>query len=292
MGSGSWSNSSYVNYSTNTRGFASMDDFKYASTQSLYKSNHMNESLNPYNVIRECCDSEEHPNTVPVILALDVTGSMGMAASRVATRLGDIMEHLYKEVEDVQFMTMAIGDFAYDTAPLQVTQFESDIRIADQQAKIWFEGHGGGNSWESYTASWYFGVNNCSLDCWKRGKKGIIITMGDEALNPYIPADAIRKHIGNSIQADVDTEQLYKEAIKKFDIYHLGVNDSATCFNGYKRDIEDSFGKLLKQNYIEVNLDNLDSVISNIIIDSVTSKKMYTDPETPVIQRNEDGISW
>ena len=65
---------------------------------------------------------------------------------------------------------MGIGDLAYDYAPIQASQFESDIRIAEQLDKIYFEGGGGGNNFESYTAAWYFGVHNCKLDCWNRGE--------------------------------------------------------------------------------------------------------------------------
>ena len=142
MGGGSWTTCSYVTHSTTTRGFASMDAFNNASTQELYRSKKLDKMLDPKNVIRECCDSEEHPNTKPVILGLDVTGSMGSAAEAVAKQLNDIMTSAYEKVKDVEFMTMAIGDLSYDIAPLQVSQFESDIRIAEQLEKVYFEGHG------------------------------------------------------------------------------------------------------------------------------------------------------
>ena len=37
----------------------------------VYRSMMLNEQLNPKNVIRECCNSEEHPNTIPVIPSLE-----------------------------------------------------------------------------------------------------------------------------------------------------------------------------------------------------------------------------
>jgi hypothetical protein len=129
--------------------------------------------------MRLCCDSEEHPETVPVILALDVTGSMGKAAEKIAKKLNVIMTKLFGEVKDIEFMTIGIGDLAYDSYPIQATQFESDIRIAEQLGKIYFEFGGGTNPYESYTAAWYFGLHNTELDCWKRNKKGIIVTIGD-----------------------------------------------------------------------------------------------------------------
>lgn len=283
MGGGSWTTTAYVNHSTTARGFASMDAFNNASMQELYRSSSLEKELNPYNVIRECCDSEEHPNTIPVILALDVTGSMGSAAEAVAKQLGEIMEKLYQEIKDVEFMTMAIGDLSYDSAPIQASQFESDIRIAEQLEKIYFEGHGGGNGWESYTAAWYFGLYHTKLDCWKRGKKGIIITMGDEPLNPYLPKYQLGKVLGRNLEADVETNKLYQEVCTKFDVYHLGVNDARTSFEWYKDKIERTFGNLLKENYIEVNCDNLGAVISNIIINNYS---------TPSIVTSSDGISW
>jgi hypothetical protein len=161
--------------------------------------------------MRECRDSEEHPETVPVILALDVTGSMSAAAVEIAKKLNVIMTNLYDQVKDVEFMIMGIGDLYCDRGSIQISQFESDIRIAEQLDKIWFEFGGGGNFWESYSAAWYMGSRHCDLDCWKRGKKGIIITMGDERLNPYLPEEALMLQTGDDLEADVKTEDLYEE---------------------------------------------------------------------------------
>lgn len=288
MGGGSWTTKDFVTHSTLTRGFTDLDTFKKAKAQDLYRSNSLDAILNPYKVIRECCDSEEHPNTIPVILALDVTGSMGSAAEAVAKQLGEIMEKLYGKVKDVEFMTMAIGDLSFDRAPIQASQFESDIRIAEQLEKVYFEKGGGGNNWESYTAAWYFGLHNTQLDCWKRGKKGIIITMGDEPLNPYLPKKPLERVLGCNLQSDIETDKLYQEVIEKFDVYHLGINDKETAFSVYRNKIIESFGNLLKQNYIEVNCDNIGEAISNIIISNTHGTNMNENH----LNNNTNEISW
>ena len=108
MGGGSWTKSEYTTYcstagysvDSNTGRMLSGD----ISAKQMFKQNSINSSLNPFNVIRECCDTEEHPNTIPVILALDVTGSMGSAAMEVAKALNPIMTDLYDSVKDIEFM--------------------------------------------------------------------------------------------------------------------------------------------------------------------------------------------
>lgn len=228
MGYGTWSTQEFKEYSC-TAGRSVLDDgsldIKTSSAWQVYKQRGLNSMLNPYGVTRLCADSEEHPNTIPVILALDVTGSMGQTAVEVAAELNKIMTRLYKEVADVEFMIMGIGDFAYDSAALQVSQFESDIRIAEQLDKLWFEFGGGGNTYESYTAAWAFANTQVDLDCWKRGKKGIIITMGDEELNPYIPTNAYNTYVGQQYSdTELNTPQLYDAVKDRFDIYHINVH--------------------------------------------------------------------
>ena len=278
MGWGAWSNSAYADYSksvgrtvTNINGINYVDgDY---SAQELYRSRSLSPVLDPKNVVRECCDSEEHPNTIPVILALDVTGSMGNTAVEVAKKLNEIMTNLYEEVHDVQFMIMGIGDLYCDNAPIQASQFESDIRIAEQLDKIYFEGGGGGNGYESYTAAWYFGLYHTKLDCWKRGKKGIIITMGDEPLNPYLPHRDLTIATGDTLEADVDTGNLYNEVIEKFDVYHLGVAEKGNCYYRYRDRVVESFKKYFdNEHFKEVSLDNLATVIANIIIENQNGK--------------------
>lgn len=271
MGSGGWTRDSFVTYSTSVgRGVDSsgsvIGNYK---AQEMFRQRYIAKELNPKNVIRECCDSEEHPNTRPVILALDVTGSMGGASVKVAKELNVIMTELYDEVRDVEFMIMGIGDLSCDDAPIQASQFESDIRIAEQLDKLYFEGGGGGNAYESYTAAWYFGLNQCKLDCWKRGKKGIIITLGDEPLNPYLPRTALLRSTGNPVQGDIETSELYKEVIEKYDVYHLAVNERETCYGMYADRIKSSFGKYLDEKHLRVvSMDNLANTIVEIVANS------------------------
>ena len=293
MGSGTWTRSAFTDYST-TKGYSIDSTGSIAgsySNQEMFKSRRLDPALDPKNVIRECCDTDEHPNTLPVILALDVTGSMGQTAVEVAKKLNVIMTKLYEEVTDVEFMIMGIGDLSCDSVPIQASQFESDIRIAEQLDKIYFEFGGGGNNYESYTAAWYFGSRHTNLDCLKRDKRGIIITMGDEQLNPYLPINGrhcgLAKATGDNLQADIETKDLYEETVKKFDIYHLDVN------HGRRYDessIEMSFKKYLDDNHFrKVTMDSIVNEIVDIIVSASKDKNVHDN----VIQVDSNGaIAW
>lgn len=287
MGGGSWTRDNFASYVTTAK-CATVDDFGVVrglnSVQDNFKSRCLVAELNPKNVVRECVDSSEHPNTKPVILALDVTGSMGSAAMEVAKQINVVMTSLYGKMTDVEFMIMGIGDLAYDNAPIQASQFESDIRIAEQLDKIYFEGGGGGNSYESYTAAWYFGLNHTKLDCWNRGQKGVIITMGDEPLNPYLPKNTLSVATGDNLQDDVETAQLYKDASEKFDIYHLYVKHG---YGRYEEAVKDTFGKFLDTNHLKTTSVNK---IADDIIEIVTNA--FTGSDTSTFVNTSEGISW
>lgn len=293
MGNGTYSRSCFETYSR-------MSGKNYDATTNRvvgqkYTVSEMDPKLNPSRVIRECRNSDEHPNTIPVILALDVTGSMGNACKETAEALGNIMEELYNKYKDVQIMVMGIGDLAYDDAPIQISQFESDVRIAEWLDKIYMEHGGGGNNYESYTAAWYMGLHHTKLDAYdKQNRKGIIITMGDEPLNPYLPAYELREATGDSVQADIDTNELFKDATEKFDIYHIAVDDNGDSYSRYKHSIENTFGKLLGQRYMVSTISNLGRTICDCVENSVSSsnncsQSVLNEGETNI---GNEGISW
>ena len=199
--------------------------------------------------------------SLPVILALDVTGSMGGALLKTAASLNVIMQKILNEYEDVEFMVMGIGDLSYDRAPIQISQFESDIRIAEHLDRLWFERGGGGNGFESYTAAWYMGLYHTRLDCWEKGRKGILITIGDEPLNPYLPADRLAQITGDQVVRDVNTYALYRAVLEKYEIFHIAIDDKGDCYRYYAKDIQRSFGKLLRDRFIVSTLNSLPATI-------------------------------
>ncbi len=268
MGSGSFTASSYAMYSTSLG--RSYDVTSGRVSGQSYTKRQLDKSLDPREfTVRECVNSDEHPNTIPVILALDVTGSMGSACKETAEALGVIITDLYKKYKDIEFCVMGIGDLAYDDAPIQMSQFESDVRIAEALDKIYMEHGGGGNKYESYTAAWYMGLYRTKLDCFdKQGRKGIIITMGDETLNPYLPVTELNNVINGTEQANIETSELYKEVCKKFDVYHIDIE------HGYKseewsNDIRKSFEKYLGDHFKTSSVNGLSSTIVDCISNSV-----------------------
>lgn len=295
MGSGSFTSASYAAYNSS---LSAVDGRIYNEKTGrvegqTYIARSLDKSLDPtmFNV-RECVNSDEHPNTIPVILALDVTGSMGSACSETAAALGLIMTELYKKFKDIEFCIMGIGDLAYDDAPIQMSQFESDVRIAEALDKIYMEHGGGGNSYESYTSAWYMGLHRTRLDCFdKQGRKGIIITMGDEPLNPYLPVRELNEFANVKEQCNVDTESLFTAVTKKFDVYHIAVDDPHDCYFRYEQEIKDSFGKILGDRLKISSINGLSNAILDCITESIESRgEEYS---CPVNNVNENGeISW
>lgn len=223
MGCGSWTSSSWDSY----KKAKSIDD--RSTVRSIYRSSECKDTMNPEGVaVRESRDSDEHPNSNAIILGLDVTGSMGSTAETIAKGgLNDIITGIYDKdiLEDPQIMVAAIGDTYYDESPLQVGQFESDIRAAENLTDIWFEGGGGGNGGESYLALWYFAARHTSIDCFeKRGKKGVIFTIGDEPCCARLPKEHIKQVFGDDVQADIKVEDILAEVSKMYDVYHIGLH--------------------------------------------------------------------
>lgn len=291
MGSGTWTTTAYADYSASCSKTYSTVTGRV--TGQVFTKHEIDKLLDPKRFsIRECVNSDEHPNTVPVILALDVTGSMGESCNECAESLGVIMTNLYKKYQDIEFCVMGIGDLAYDETPIQMSQFESDIRIAEALDKIYMEHGGGGNDYESYTAAWYMGLKRTRLDSFeKQGRKGIIITMGDEELNPYLPSDELNDSINGTEQADIETKDLYEKASKKFDIYHIAVNSPHNCFNYHAAGIQNTFGQLLGNRLKISTVNGLAQAIEECIDDSLSGNG--TTPEVETNSLNENGeITW
>lgn len=225
--------------------------------EEIFRRDEANPDFDPRNIeVRESCDSDEHPNSTPIIVALDVTGSMGSipealvrdGLSRMATEILD-----RQPIEDPQLMFMAVGDAYCDGYPLQATQFESDIRIAEQLKELYLEGGGGGNRDESYHLPWYFAARKTQTDAFeKRGQKGILFTIGDEGVPPELEKEHIYRVFGDKVQGDIDTKDLLRMVEERYEVFHLVVKEG---YN-YKHDtnyVKGCWADLLGQRAIPVS---------------------------------------
>jgi hypothetical protein len=151
-------------------------------------------------------------------------------------------------------MVMAIGDAFCDRAPLQVSQFETDIRIAEQLKSLYIEEGGGGNAFESYDLPWYFAGRRTSIDCFeKRGKKGYIFTMGDEPPPPQgLASSQLNGIFGGGEQADYTSADMLALAQEKYNVFHV-IIEQGSYARTRPTEVKNAWQKLLGKKAISLS---------------------------------------
>jgi hypothetical protein len=182
--------------------------------------------MNPKGLkVRECRDSANHPDSLGIVFALDVTGSMGDIPRLLATKeLPNFMKLLTAcGVAHPQLMFMAIGDANSDHAPLQVGQFESTAELMDQWLTWSFlEGGGGGTGEESYDLAFYIAAQHTDMDnSVKRKKKGYLFMTGDERPYPAVSRHQVEALIGEKLDEDIPLEEVVAAAAETYHIFFL-----------------------------------------------------------------------
>jgi len=182
--------------------------------------------MNPKGLkVRECRDSANHPDSLGIVFALDVTGSMGDIPYLLATKeLPNFMKLLTAcGVAHPQLMFMAIGDANSDQAPLQVGQFESTAELMDQWLTWSFlEGGGGPGASESYDLAFYIAAQHTDMDNWeKRKKKGYLFLTGDENPYPAVSRHHIDALVGEKLDEDIPIEEVIAAAAETYNIFFL-----------------------------------------------------------------------
>lgn len=245
MGSGTFDPSAYRAYTKTTVG---------KSTDEVYAARSINKNLDPKGVkLRESRDSADNPASTPIIVALDVTGSMGIIADVIAREgLGVLFKNILdrKPVSNPHIMFMGVGDANCDQAPLQVSQFEADNRIVEQLTQIWLEHGGGGNNFESYNLPWWFAARHTEHDSiLKRAKRGYLFTVGDECAPASLTAEQLEEVLGDKPERVPDSAEMLAEAQRKYACYHVMIAQGDYA-SGHREGVRSSWTKLMGQHAI------------------------------------------
>ncbi len=264
MGSGHYSSEAY-----HTRSISEGRATK--SVHDNFTSRSLDNEMDPRGVrVREARDSYEHPMSLPIILGLDVTGSMlDIPQKLIVDGLPTLMDGIMEAgIEHPQVMFMGIGDHECDNAPLQIGQFESSDELLEKWLKaLYMEGGGGGNRGESYLLAWYFASMYSVTDHYeKRGEKGFLFTVGDEPCLHDLPAKSLNNIMGPGQHKDYSRAELLELAQERWHVYHLHVTETPT---GRRKGFQEDWEQFMHENVIPVqNHKDIPTIMAGIIAEA------------------------
>jgi hypothetical protein len=202
MGYGSYSYEAHQAITTSRAG---------QSAAAVFKGTVVDPKMDPKGVkYRESRDSKDNPDSLGIVFALDISGSMSSIPVDIATKqLPGFMKLLTDaKVASPQVLFAALTDVTGDGRPLQVGQFETTAELMDQ----WLTRcslKGGGD--ELYELAFHFFARHTAMDCWeKRQRKGYLFMTGDEPSNTTLSGALVKRWLGTDLQdmplADVITD--------------------------------------------------------------------------------------
>ena len=277
MGYGSWDS---VTYSSN----ACSNSYTTSSRSEIFTQRDINPEMDltkSATHIRESRDSEEHPNSLPIIIALDETGSMGSIPEiLIKDYFPKLMNSIIDScgIKDPQIMFMGIGDHECDHCPCQVGQFESETLTLDSALKkIYLEGRGGANKGESYLLAWLIAANHTDIDSFnKRNQKGYLFTIGDEPTLSRISANVMKSLTGVEYEKDYTWQEAYEAACEKYNVYHIHIKHAG---DRHGKDVEQQMKDLLQEHLLISRKENLIETIINCF-DKTEPSEIITEIET------------
>lgn len=166
-------------------------------------------------------DPKKHIETTsknPLIIAVDVTGSMADWPFEIFDRLPLLYNTLSQYREDLEICFAAIGDAIVDDWPLQVTTFASGFDLEQLLGSLYGEG-GGGDAPESYGlfAHWV----NTHVKIPQLQEPPFMIVFGDVNMHPKVSKDAIYQQLGDKVTRNVDAIQAWKKVSKNWNTWFL-----------------------------------------------------------------------
>lgn len=266
MGSSYWSDDFYRDRVA-VRSKTGADAFAYNHDVNTGKAARVvHAKMSPKDVLREARDSTEHPESLPIGVMLDVTGSMRDLPRTIQAKLPTLLGLLTRRgyAKDPQILFGAIGDEFSDSGSLQVGQFESGIEMDDDLGRFWLEGGGGGGEpRESYQNAIYFFARHTVTDqSEKRKGKGYLFIIGDEKPYPVVSRRTLVNLIGTTLKADIPTEDIIKECREKYHIFFILPKDAS---HGRDSSIKSEWERLLGPEHV-IHLDDVSAISETIAL--------------------------
>jgi hypothetical protein len=153
----------------------------------------------------------------PLVIACDVTGSMGDWPATIFSKLP------YLEVEGKEYMgdTMeisfaAVGDAYCDDYPFQVRPFVSGTGLKDELKEFVVEGGGGGQIMESYDLAAVYYANKAEMP---NATKPLFIFIGDECLYDFVDEAQAERWARTSLEGRLSSVNAIRRLQNKFSVY-------------------------------------------------------------------------
>jgi hypothetical protein len=154
----------------------------------------------------------------PVLVAVDVTGSMATWPAAIFDRLPLLYQTLSQYREDVAISFAAIGDATCDRFPLQVTDFDRGAALDEKLAALYGEGGGGGGGRESYELYAWFVANRVRVE---NAPRPYLIIYGDEGFYPEVDPAQVRHHVEGGLESPASSLAVWRGLAERFELYLL-----------------------------------------------------------------------
>ncbi|MFH1072662.1 MAG: hypothetical protein V1743_04500 [Nanoarchaeota archaeon] len=154
----------------------------------------------------------------PLIVAIDVTGSMSAWPAEIFDRLPLMYQTLSQYRPDLEICFAAIGDATCDNYPLQVNHFGKGVDLEEHIKAMCPEGHGGGQISESYELFGYYILEHCKTP---KATSPFLLIYGDEKFYNQIAPDQVAHYIGDKMQGPRDSNEVWKALMQRFNLFYL-----------------------------------------------------------------------